>query len=205
MLAHYKKNTHFEWYSANALMPGQDTSGDLCVVEQTNDGLLLAVIDGLGHGDEAHTAAMTAAACLKTYDNKSDTLIGIIRRCHESMMRTCGAAMSVALFNAIDSSMTWAGVGNVEAVLLRRENNGLVRESLLLRSGVVGYRLPLLKTSTIEVKNGDVLIFATDGITSGFTQEINLNEPLKKIADDIIDEYAKGTDDALVLVGRCNK
>ena len=53
--------------------------------------------------------------------------------------------MSVAVLDARAETMTWVGVGNVEGVLLRAQAAvSPRRESLLLRGGVIGGRLPAL-------------------------------------------------------------
>ena len=99
--------------------------------------------------------------------------------------------------------MTWLGVGNVDGLLLRADpQTNPAHESLLLRGGVVGYQLPSLRPSTIHVGRGDILIFSTDGIRSGFEEEVNPEESPQQIADKIIMNYNRKTDDALVLVAR---
>jgi len=116
---------------------------------------------------------------------------------------TRGVVISLAAFNAVDETMTWVGVGNVEGVLLRADPTvDPGNESLLLRSGVVGSRLPLLHASIVPVMRGDTLIFATDGIRSEFAQRLALGDGPQQLADRILAQYAKGTDDALVLVAR---
>jgi hypothetical protein len=111
--------------------------------------------------------------------------------------------ISLAAFNAVDETMTWVGVGNVEGVLLRADPTVDPRyESLLLRNGVVGSRLPLLHASIVPVMRGDTLVFATDGIRSEFTQCLALGDGPQQLADRVLAKYAKGTDDALVLVAR---
>ena len=60
--------------------------------------------------------------------------------------------MSLASFNALDGAMTWLGVGNVTGLLLRADAGAeRKRESLLLRGGVVGYRLPPLRPVAIPI------------------------------------------------------
>jgi hypothetical protein len=71
-----------------------------------------------------------------------------------------------------------------------------------MRGGVVGFRLPPLQAVVIPVSAGDILIFATDGIRSGFDDGLNIHAPLQHLADTICSQYTKGTDDALVLVAR---
>jgi len=111
--------------------------------------------------------------------------------------------MSLASFNGRDNTMTWLGVGNVEAMLLRADAAASPRrENVLLRSGVVGCQLPALRAAIIPVMRGDVLVFATDGIGGHFAEEVILSDPPQRIAEHILARCAKGTDDALVLVAR---
>ena len=73
---------------------------------------------------------------------------------------------------------------------------------VLLRNGLVGYQLPALQASLVPIAPGDLLIFATDGIRVGFTQELVPTDPPQLMADHILNRFFKGTDDALVLVVR---
>jgi len=190
-----------EWGSASLPLAGEVESGDKHVVKVFPHGALLAAMDGLGHGEEAAAAANMSVRVLQAADNES--LISLLKRCHERLRSTRGVVISLAAFNAVDETMTWVGVGNVEGVLLRADPTVDPRyESLLLRSGVVGSRLPLLHASIVPVMRGDTLIFATDGIRSEFTRCLALGNGPQQLADRILGQYAKGTDDALVLVAR---
>jgi hypothetical protein len=111
--------------------------------------------------------------------------------------------MSLALLHAHENSMTWSGVGNVEGVLLAGENSGRCRrEWLMLRGGVVGYQLPPLRAAALPIRSGDLLIFCTDGIATGFLEDVEASDPPQAIADQILVRHGKRTDDALVLVAR---
>ena len=76
------------------------------------------------------------------------------------------------------------------------------RERLLLRGGAVGVRLPALRASSIGIPGTGLLVFATDGITSGFDQGLDAKSPARSLADQIMAHHCRGTDDALVLVAR---
>jgi len=190
-----------EWGVATLPLAGEAESGDLYVVKPFAGGVLVAVVDGLGHGPEAALAAKTAVATLE--DHAHELIISLVKRCHERLLRTRGVVMSLASFNARDNTVTWLGVGNVEAVLLRAEVAATPRrENVLLRGGVVGCQLPTLGASILPVTRGDVLIFSTDGIRSGFVEDLSLSHPPRQIAEHILARCATGTDDALVLVAR---
>jgi negative regulator of sigma-B (phosphoserine phosphatase) len=191
-----------EWAVARRALPGEIESGDLHVVESFPGGSLLAAVDGLGHGSEAAVAARAAVEVLR--HNAQESVLSLVRRCHRALQETRGAAMSLASFNSADSSLAWLAIGNVEGTLVRADPGTVPnRESLLLRGGVVGYRLPALHASLLSVGPGDLLVLATDGVDSGFTAtEMNATEPLQALADRVLAQWGKETDDALVLVGR---
>lgn len=191
-----------EWGVASLTLPGQSESGDLYLVKLFPNGALVAVVDGLGHGQEAASAAKIAIATLESY-TVSTSLIGLLKLCHESLHGTRGVVMSLAWFDGLDGAMTWLGVGNVEGRLLRVDPNpSLQYEYLLLRGGVVGRQLPPLRASIIPVMRGETLVFATDGVSVSFLQEVNLTDSPQQIANRILAQHSKGTDDALVLVVR---
>lgn len=190
-----------EWGVATLTLPGQAESGDRHVIKAFPDGVLVAVVDGLGHGDEAAAVARIAVFTLE--DHASGSVIPLLRRCHERLWATRGVVMSLASFNARDETMTWLGVGNVEGRLLRADPEAHPRqETLLLRGGVVGHQLPPLSASIIPVVPGDTLIFVTDGVHHEFAEHVTSGDPPQRTAEKILAEYGKGTDDALVLVAR---
>jgi serine/threonine protein phosphatase PrpC len=99
--------------------------------------------------------------------------------------------------------MTWIGVGNVHGVLVRADTKrGNIQESLLLRAGVVGSKLPALQASVLPVSQGDTVVFATDGIQSDFSTGLSARENPQRAADRILNKFRNGNDDALVLVTR---
>lgn len=166
-----------------------------------SDGVLVAALDGLGHGEEAATAAAVAAETLQTY--AAEPVIALVQRCHEALRTTRGVAMSIASFNVARGLVTWLGVGNVVGVLLRRGFTRAAAEvPLLLRAGVVGLQLPSLDVEVLSISAGDTLIFATDGIKGDFDRGLARNCPPQMAAEKILTRHARETDDALVLVVR---
>ena len=190
-----------EWSVASRPLAGQSVSGDVSVVKPFRGGVLLAAIDGLGHGEEACLAARTAAAVLN--DHAEEPVIGLVRRCHKALAGTRGAVMTVASLQTRDNTLTWIGIGNVEGRLMRAEARANPpKESVLLRGGLVGYQLPALDSSVVPVATGDLLILATDGIHAGFQEEVSGRQRPRQIAESVLGRHFKGTDDALVLVAR---
>ena len=85
---------------ASLTMPGQSQSGDRHVVHPCLTGVMLAAIDGLGHGQEAATAADLAATILTKHAQES--MIAIVKHCHAQLRETRGVVMSLAVINALE-------------------------------------------------------------------------------------------------------
>ena len=184
-------------------LPGEAKSGDLHAVIPLSHGSLVAVADGLGHGCEATLAAEVAMATLAARAHLP--VDRIVEHCHEALIKTRGVAMSIASLDWRNDTITWLSIGNVAGILLRtNKRGGVEREHILMRGGVVGFRLPPLRAATLRLHRGDLLIFASDGVGEGFQGEIDFDAHPQEIADRILARYAKATDDALVLVGRWN-
>jgi serine phosphatase RsbU (regulator of sigma subunit) len=190
-----------EWGVASQRLAGEAYSGDLHLVQPFPNGTLVAVVDGLGHGEEAAAAASGAIAILDAHPEAPLTML--VKRCDDALKGTRGVVMSLAAIDPRRRQMEWLGVGNVEGVLLGTPRNGTrSRQSLLLRGGVVGSRLPAVRTATLPIESGDLLVFATDGVRTEFADEITFDAEPQHLADRLLARYAKGTDDALVLVAR---
>jgi hypothetical protein len=191
--------TPIEW--AQAARALSEPSGDVAIVSPFDHGVLLAVLDGLGHGPEAAEAARFAAEQLQ--GRPGESVISLVRRCHARLRGTRGVVMSLASFNTRDDTMTWIGVGNVEGVLLRAdESRGAARETILLRGGVIGYDLPPLQASVVAVSPGDTLALASDGVRTEFMATVRADVPPERQANELLSRYGKATDDALILVAR---
>src|SRR3989475_13187955 len=91
-----------EWGVASQTLAGEVQSGDKHVVKVFTHGALFAVLDGLGHGEEAAAAANEAARVLQVSENES--VISLLKRCHEQLRSTRGVVVSLATFNAVDET-----------------------------------------------------------------------------------------------------
>lgn len=190
-----------DWGLAILTLPGQSECGDRHIIASVTDGVVVGVVDGVGHGHEAAQAAERVVDTIETYVGEAP-LTDLVWRCHANLQGIRGAAMSLVMFDE-NRTMTWIGVGDVEGRLLRNNDIGdRLQKSLLLRPGVVGERLPPLVAASLPLARNDTVILATDGIERSFTEGIEIDRPPQQIADTIIERHSKRTDDALVLVAR---
>lgn len=189
--------TLVEWACVSRALSGQISSGDRGFVLPFEGGVLAAVIDGLGHGPEAAIASERAEAVLRRMVGLP--LVDLVRACHEECRQTRGCVLSLAQFDG-RGGMSWLGVGNVEALLIR--GGSLQTEAVAARGGTVGYMLPTLHPRTLPVQTGDTLVLASDGIQHGFKQEVQPLRSAQQIADQVLARWAKDTDDACAVVVR---
>ena len=188
-----------EYGIAKFVLPGEGESGDQHLVCCNQSGILVAAIDGIGHGGEAANAAKAAVTVLR--NGVGEPIIPLVLTCHERLRATRGVVLSIASVDVRHGLMTWLGVGNVHGVLVRADKK-LTQETLLLRGGVVGDHLPQLQAAVLPVGPGDLLVFATDGIRADFTGTLSALENPQRAADRILKVFGNGSDDALVLALR---
>src|SRR5216683_8092524 len=195
------KEPMVEYGVAKLALPGHGQSGDHHLLRCNRKGVLVAAIDGIGHGEEAAEAAQAAATILTGCVD--EPIISLVEQCHEKLRSTRGVVLSLASIDPIHGMMTWLGVGNVQGVLVRTNaKKANVQEVLLLRAGVIGSQLPPLQAAVLPIAQGDTLFFATDGIRNDFAESLSARENPQRAADRILKEYGSGNDDALVLVSR---
>ena len=186
---------------AERALVGERRSGDRAVLVAYDGGALVAAIDGLGHGGGAADAAAVAAEVLSAHPD--DDPAHLIEACHRAMAHTRGAVMTLAWFDLESGRLAWTGVGNVEGRLVHAAAGfGAPTEGALTKGGVVGYNLPSIRVTSTDLDPGDVMVLATDGIDSRFAEAIVQGGSAQEVADRILAEHGKPTDDALVVVVR---
>jgi len=186
---------------AGAPLEGHERSGDLAVFARTEHGGLACVIDGLGHGDAAADAAEKAAEVVVAHADSPVQVL--LDSAHAALRQTRGVVMTLAAFDLERSELSWTGVGNVEARLVRAgDGPGARFESPLVFAGALGYSLPRVKPHTLPISPGDAVVFVTDGIESDFSGVLSGDVPAQELADRVYARHGKGTDDALAVVVR---
>src|SRR5258708_16312541 len=88
-------------------------NGDTFVIQQWGESALVGVIDGVGHGQFAYSAAQAARQYVERhYDQPlADIFLGVARTCRA----TRGVVMGLARFDWGQGTLTFASVGTVEA------------------------------------------------------------------------------------------
>jgi phosphoserine phosphatase RsbX len=190
-----------EWGVAMRCRRGEATSGDLAVVTLLPEGVLVAAIDGLGHGDEAARAARRAAEVVR--QSPSQDLALLVQRCHDALKGTRGAAITLAFVSLSEGGVTWLGVGNVEGRVLSGDPSATQpKGSLPLGTGVPGHELPPVRATKLDLRTGDVIVLATDGVASAFADSLDVSGSTQAISERILSDHWKPLDDGLVVTVR---
>ena len=186
---------------AGRALEGEVRSGDLAVFAPYDRGGLAAVIDGLGHGGDAADASAIAERVILAH--ASDQPEVLLQRCHQALRKSRGVVLTAAWFDLEAKELAWAGVGNVEARLVRGAAiYGDRHDSALVLGGVVGYNLPPVRPARTELLPGDAVAFATDGIEADYSNSLTPGLPAQRLAERILSRHHRVTDDALAAVVR---
>jgi negative regulator of sigma-B (phosphoserine phosphatase) len=177
---------------------GEERSGDMAVSLPFPGGALVGAVDGLGHGD---AAAAASAAALEALSKHPEADLGsLFARCDAALVGTRGAVMTLVSFDFGAGTITWFGVGNVEARLVRADAAARADAPMLL-GGVVGQSMPSVRASNQRLRRGDMLMLATDGVGPEFSRGRH-HGSVDRIASRILVDHGRIEDDALVVVAR---
>lgn len=179
---------------------GESVSGDGYFTLRDGARSLYMLVDGLGHGVGASEAAKEALSVIRASARESAS--EIVRRTHDALKKTRGAAMSVAIVDSEQKILTYAGVGNIGASL----TTGATERSLISQNGTLGAILPrVVQEYTYPVERNALLLMFSDGLASrasvtAYTGIQGRHPAL--IAGVLYRDFARKRDDVTVLVAR---
>jgi len=164
---------------------------------------VLCVVDGLGHGESAERAAQAAMSYVAR--NFSHPLRDIFAGCNLAIRHTRGVVMGIAVVDKDTGALTYTGVGNTRALIVKKDYPVLAEGStahLFSNSGVVGggYRkFRTLSCQTMPLSPGDLVIMYTDGVpemmdVSDYEDTLRMN--VQRLAKRILQDWGRATDDA---------
>jgi hypothetical protein len=197
-----------EWGVASRARREDIVSGDGYLVHEMESAAFVAVIDGRGHGEAA--AAVTRAAITALRAAAIQPLPVALRRCHDLLRESRGAAASIARIDLTARNVALVSVGNVYNILIQARDGALDRRHAPRHAGIVGRDLPAIQPSVYPLQSGDLLLCATDGldpdfmgsVTSPVGRRLFREAPLRDLAEYVLAGHHHGGDDGLVLAVR---
>ena len=171
--------------------------GDQCAFwqEQTTT---LCIVDGLGHGHAAEEAALAAIEYVSQH--VADPLPELFAGCDKAIRHTRGVAMGIAVVDQQAGQVTYAGINNTTFRIHGRKSI-----SLTSNEGIVGAGFRRLNPETVPLASGDLVIMCTDGLQTRIdlsSCDVTLRRDVQRLADQILQDWRRETDDAAVLVYR---
>ncbi|QMV15541.1 SpoIIE family protein phosphatase [Vibrio spartinae] len=190
----------FEWYSRCIPCLGESESGDGVLVRENDSGLMVAIIDVLGHGPEAARLAREMEgyldACFHT--QSADELPRRLEQMHDYFRGSLGAAVTLVFFNLQTRCFQGVGVGNT---LMRKCGDDW--RSYCAQPGIVGEMIPTLNVFQGSFGNNERFLLTTDGIK----ENLDLRQchfaqyrPLPQFASFLVEHFGKSHDDITVIV-----
>jgi len=185
---------------------GEVHCGDACSYWKNGAYTTLCVADGLGHGMHAEIAAMAAMDFVSQH--LRDPLPIIFDQCNRTLRHTRGVAMGIAILDEHTGDLTYAGIGNIRAMVIRSPGAGHTQWStvrLTSDPGIVGGGFRILRPERVAVTPDDLVLMFTDGIEeqiefSNYT--VTRSSNLQKLAQRIVRQWGRDYDDAAILIYR---
>ena len=190
------KNKDLQIGAFSRSKPLETLNGDAYVISHlTTTKTIVAIIDGLGHGKEAHLASnIVKEQILLKLNLPLNELVSYL---HNSIRGTRGAVVGIVLIDTETSKLYFVGIGNIEGFI----NSLSGKKSLISFGGILGHNIRTPRTFEFHFTQGDVLCLYSDGLNSRWNvNDIDWNEHPQKIADLLINNYSRENDDATVLI-----
>jgi negative regulator of sigma-B (phosphoserine phosphatase) len=180
--------------------PLEWVNGDMAFVRGEPGSLFVAIVDGAGHGPEAHAIAQESRSFLEK--NADSDLPALMQGLHENLRGTRGGVAIIGKLEIERLQLRYVGIGNI---VLRTFGVDTRRE--VTQQGVIGYQIRTPREKMLQLTRGDIVIMHTDGISSQF--DVNdypqiLRDDAKTIAKALVKKFGKSDDDATCLALRIN-
>ncbi len=181
-----------------SVAPGETVSGDQWAMTLGDGSSALVMADGLGHGMKAYEAARTA---VQTFVSHAQGPPGeYLSHAHDAMRATRGAALAMARFDVDATSITFAGVGNIAGVIVKRDGR---QHGMVSNNGTVGADTLSIKEFSYEWNTGEPLVMHTDGLQTRWSlaDRPGLASCHPAIVAAVLHrDFLRGRDDATVVV-----
>lgn len=175
---------------------GEEVSGDGWCSSAEAGRRDVMVVDGLGHGQQAHDAAM--AAC-KAFENARGSTTERMNILHDALRGTRGAAVAIANADTAAGVLRFCGVGNISATIV----DPLARRSAVSMHGIVGHQMREAREFTYPWSRQSSLIMHSDGLTTKWNLDVYpalLTRDPVLIAAVLWKDHRRQNDDSTVVV-----
>ncbi|MBY0397052.1 MAG: SpoIIE family protein phosphatase, partial [Thermoleophilia bacterium] len=153
----------FEVGAVSVPYPGEDVCGDGFAVAEQDGRAAVLVVDGLGHGPLAASAAERACEIFALHHAMGP--VDLMHRLHDGLRSTRGAAAAVAEVDARRGVVRYCGIGNIAATILV----GGATRSLVSHHGTLGHDARRFAEFQYPWTNDSTLVLNSDGLVTNWT------------------------------------
>ena len=177
----------------------ETVSGDSWAISLGDEAIAAMVVDGLGHGPQAHDAARAGTDAW--LDDARAEPIASIAAMDAAMHGTRGGAVAVARYDRASDMLRYAGIGNIAGSLNTPEGS----RGLASHPGIVGVQARRSRPFDFLSAHGRLLILHSDGLQSRWNlldyPGLVTRHPAVVTAL-LHRDFSRGRDDAIVLAIR---
>lgn len=178
---------------------GESVSGDAWAAVDSSERSVILVVDGLGHGI---LAASAAEAAVRAFDESADEpperLMAVL---HGALRGTRGAAGAVVEVSWAERRLRFSGIGNVSAGLYTTQGS----RSFVSLNGTLGAELRKAQAFDYEWGEQAVLVMHSDGLATRWELSSYpglLSRDPSLIAGVLYRDHVRRRDDVTVVVAR---
>lgn len=173
---------------------GETVCGDGHAVHNGGSSLVVAVVDGLGHGPCAHEASQAFLGYVA--ENRDTPVDQLMMEAHKAITGTRGAAAALIRIDLEHASLHFCGVGNIHFHSLA---DGASMHPVSA-PGIVGHRLRKVVPYRFDMPRKGLFAVCSDGISSRLRLEEIPGDDPQAIADGVLASHGKDHDDATCVV-----
>jgi anti-sigma regulatory factor (Ser/Thr protein kinase) len=186
-----------EFGAINVALAGEIECGDSWRIAESAQALCLMVVDGLGHGPLAATAAQAAAAAFaeRPFEEPGETM----QHLHKALSGGRGGAAACAMRRAGESKVVYSGIGNICGSLVSTERS----RGMVSHNGILGVQLLRRQQFEYECSPGDRIVMHSDGMSARWSLSSYPGLFVRHaavIAGVLYRDHARPRDDVTVLV-----
>ncbi len=181
---------------------GETECGDDWTFTRQERRHMFLLADGLGHGPDAHKAALVAVQVIRKKGAQEPG--AVLDDIHAASRATRGAAVSICAIEHDTGVCRFAGIGNVACAVV---SDGRARQ-FASHSGIVGHSVRKIQEFSAPWPAAGLLVMHSDGLGTqwniGNYPGLQARHP-GVVAGVLYRDFTRGRDDVTVLVARDSK
>jgi anti-sigma regulatory factor (Ser/Thr protein kinase) len=176
--------------------PGFKNNGDAYFIKRYEDSAMVAVVDGIGHGDKASEASKIAVKVIE--DKFRDELDQMVLTIHRKLHGSRGCVIGIVRMNK-EGKIEYLGVGNIRTQIYTTERY----KRLVSFDGLLGSNIRTLRTDRLALSTPCLIVLHSDGVSSfNFDDRRIVYRPVMEITKEAFEQHKKSSDDATLLIAR---